>query len=104
MRLVERQTSLKAQYHFECKCYICMDPRKDNLLFQIIEGLVCLSCNNEICATLADLDNCNTVHCDLCSERFKTSEYKRRLNTADKTYNKGKNNTNCICISKWQRL
>jgi len=90
MRLIERQTSLMAQYHFECKCRICVNPRKDNVLFQIIEGLVCLSCNNDIQATLANLDDSNSVFCNFCSKRFSTTEYKRRLIFANKTYNKGK--------------
>jgi len=67
-----------------------MDPYKDNMLFQIIEGLVCASCHNEIRATLADLESCDSVYCDLCSKRFSTVEYKRRLIIADKVYNKGK--------------
>lgn len=90
MRLVDRQTSLKAQYHFDCKCFVCIDPNKDNMHFQKVEGLVCLSCNNEIQATLVDLDVNDTVYCDLCSKQFRSSDYKKRLILADKTYNKGK--------------
>lgn len=92
MRLVERQASLKTQYHFDCKCCICMDPCKDNMFFQAIEGLVCLSCSNEIQATIADLDVSDTVYCDLCRKQSKTVEYKRQLIKADKTYSKGKMN------------
>jgi len=90
MRLVNRQLSLKAQYHFDCKCCICSDPCKNDLLFQIIEGLVCLSCNHAIQATLEDLDVSDTVACDLCSELFKTSEYRSRLIKAKQIYIEGK--------------
>lgn len=90
MRLVDRQTLLKAQYHFDCKCFVCMDPRKDNIYFQKVEGLVCLSCNNEIQATVPDLDVNDTIRCDLCSRQFRTSDYKKHLIFADKTYNKGR--------------
>lgn len=92
MRLVERQASLKAQYHFDCKCCICVDPCEDDMFFQKIDGLVCLSCNHEIQATILDLDVSGTVYCDLCRKQFKTVEYKRRLVTADTTYNEGKRN------------
>lgn len=92
MRLAERQISLKAQYHFDCKCCICVDPCKDDMFFQKIEGLVCLSCNREIPATIADLDVSDTVYCDLCRKQFRTLEYKRRLVKADTTYNEGKKN------------
>jgi len=67
-----------------------MDPYKDNMLFQIIEGLVCASCHKEIQATMADLESCDWVCCDLCSKRFRTIGYKRRLIVADNAYNKGK--------------
>jgi len=69
-----------------------MDPQKDDMFFKIVEGLVCLSCNNEISATLSDLDENDTVYCDLCLKQFRTLDFKRRLLKADKTYNKGKNN------------
>lgn len=90
MRLLERQASLKAQYHFDCKCCICMDPYKDDKFFQIIDGLVCLSCSNEIEAIISDLDDSDTVYCNLCRKQFRSVEYKRWLIKADKNYNKGK--------------
>lgn len=90
MRLVDRQISLKEQYHFDCKCSICMDPQKDDMLFKIVEGLVCFLCHNEISATLSDLDVNDTVYCDFCFKHFRTLDFKRRLLKADKTYNKGK--------------
>lgn len=90
MRLVNRQASLKEQYHFDCKCCVCMDPRSDEMFFKIVEGLVCLSCHNEIPATLSNLDVDDTVYCGLCYVRFRTLDYKRGLLKADKTYNKGK--------------
>lgn len=90
MRLVNRQASLKEQYHFDCKCSICMDPHKDDMFFNIVEGLVCLSCNSEIPVTLSDLDVSDTVYCDLCFKQFRTLDFKKRLLKADKTYNKGK--------------
>ncbi|CAH1725534.1 SET and MYND domain-containing protein 4-like [Aphis gossypii] len=89
MRLVDRQISLKEQYHFDCKCSICMDPQKDDMLFKIVEGLVCFLCHNEISATLSDLDVNDTVYCDFCFKHFRTLDFKRRLLKADKTYNKG---------------
>lgn len=90
MRLVERQASLKAQYHFDCKCCSCMDPCKDDVFFRTIEGLVCLSCNKEIQATISDLDVSDSVNCNLCFKQLKTLEFKRWLIKADKTYDKGK--------------
>lgn len=69
-----------------------MDPQRDDMLFKIIEGLVCLSCHNEISATLSDLDVKDSVYCGLCRVRFRTLDYKRGLLKADKTYNKGKSN------------
>lgn len=90
MRLVERQAVLKSQYHFDCKCSICIDLHKDKF-FQIVEGLVCPLCNTEIEATLSDLDISDSVNCNLCpTERFKSIDIKRRLIKAEKTYNKGK--------------
>lgn len=89
MKLTERQSLLKAQYHFDCKCCICTDSLKDKF-FQNIEGLVCLKCNNDIQATLTDLDINDTVSCSLCHEQFKTKEYKKRLIKVEKIYNKGK--------------
>ncbi|KAL4132470.1 hypothetical protein QTP88_009613 [Uroleucon formosanum] len=90
MRLADRQASLKNQYHFDCKCCICLDPQTDDIFFKTLEGLVCLSCHNEIPATLLDLDVNDTVYCGLCYVRFRTLDYKRGLLKADKTYNKGK--------------
>lgn len=90
MRLIERQSLLKAQYHFDCKCCICTNPYNDNMFFKNIEGLVCLKCNNNIQATLTDLDDSDTVYCVLCHEKFRTIEYKRRLIISDKIYDEGK--------------
>ncbi|XP_015377732.1 PREDICTED: SET and MYND domain-containing protein 4-like, partial [Diuraphis noxia] len=89
MRLVDRQASLKEQYHFDCKCCICMNPETDDMFFKIVEGLVCLSCHNEIPSTLSDLDVNDSVYCGLCCVRFRTLDYKRGLLKADKTYDKG---------------
>jgi len=69
-----------------------MDPKTDDMFFKIVEGLVCLSCHNEIPATLSDLDVNDSVYCGLCCARFRTLDYKRGLLKADKTYNKGKSN------------
>jgi len=90
MRLVDRQASLKNQYHFDCECYKCLDPLTDDLFFKSFEGLVCLRCRNGIPATLSDLDVNETVYCGLCCVRFRTFDYKRKLLKADKTFNKGK--------------
>lgn len=99
MRLAERQASLKSQYHFVCKCCICINPHIDSSFFQIIEGLACLLCKNEIQATLTDLDVSNTVACDLCSKQLKTSEYKKKLVKANNVYYEGKiSNKMCITL------
>lgn len=90
MRLVDRQASLKNQYHFDCECDTCLDPQTDDLFFKSFERLVCLRCHNEIPATLSDLDVNETVYCGLCCVRIRTLDYKRNLLKADKTYNKGK--------------
>jgi len=92
MRLIERQASLKAQYHFDCKCCVCMDPHRDDIFFQMVEGLVCLSCHNNIQATLTDLDINDTISCNKCSKLLKTLDYKKKLIKADKIYDKGKHN------------
>lgn len=91
MKLAERQSLLKAQYHFDCKCCICVDSQIDKF-FQIIDGLVCLKCNNDIQATLTDLDINDTVYCSKCNEQFKTKEYKKHLIKVEKMFNKGKSN------------
>lgn len=91
MKIADRQAILKSQYHFHCKCSICEKPSRDNKIFQIIEGLVCIMCKNVIQATMADLDNGYTVFCDLCSREFKTLQYKKLLNQADKVFDIGKN-------------
>lgn len=90
MRLVDRQVSLKTQYHFDCKCCVCSDPHKNDTFFQRIEGLVCLSCNNTIQATLEDLDVKDTVSCNLCSKLFKSLDYQSRLTIAKTNYIEGK--------------
>jgi len=90
MRLVDRQASLKNQYHFDCECYTCLDPHTDELFFKTFEGLVCFQCHNGISATLSDLDVNETVYCGLCRVRFRTLDYTRKLHKADKTFNKGK--------------
>lgn len=101
MRLAQRQTILKEQYHFDCKCCICMDPTKDYNFFKVIEGLVCLTCRREIPATLSDLEDNETVDCNSCQKQFKTLDYKRRISKADRTYAKGKK---CISIKFYSLL
>lgn len=94
MKLVERLAVLKSQYHFDCKCRICIDPSNDKF-FKTVEGLVCPLCNTEIDATLSDLDTSDSIICNLCpKERFRSLDIKRRLMKADKVYNKGKSNLN----------
>lgn len=85
-----RQASLKAQYHFDCKCIICINPHEDNKFFKLYEGLLCLTCNHEINATLEDLNNSDKIYCDLCPVQFNTTDYKNRLTEANKLYNEGK--------------
>ncbi|XP_060860952.1 SET and MYND domain-containing protein 4-like isoform X1 [Metopolophium dirhodum] len=89
MRLVERQASLKNQYHFDCECSMCLDPQTDDLFFKTFEGLACFQCGYGITATLSDLDVNETVYCGSCRVRFRTLDYARKLLKADKTYNKG---------------
>lgn len=91
MKLDKRLAILKSQYHFDCKCCICIDPCIDKF-FQIIEGLKCPLCNTEIEATLSNLDVSDSISCNSCPGRFRSLDIKRRLIKAEKNYNKGKNN------------
>lgn len=91
MRCLERQTLLKSQYHFECKCSICIEPHKYDKLFQIVEGLKCMKCRGNLEITLADLNNCVQIPCYLCNKKITASEYNTFLSRADNFYNKGKN-------------
>lgn len=98
MPFAERQSSLKAQYHFDCKCCVCVDPSKDDLFFSIYNGLVCLSCKQEIKATLSDLNTSDIVQCCWCSEQFSSMKYNDGLLQADEIYNRGKKINNYFII------
>lgn len=91
MRYFERQTLLKNQYHFECKCSICIDPHKNDKLFQIIEGIKCKKCQGDLEMTFTDLNASVQVSCYLCNTKINAMVYNHCLSRADKLYNKGEN-------------
>lgn len=90
MRKNKRQPELKAQYHFDCQCCICTDPQEEEKFYQVIEGLVCLSCHNPIQATMEDLKTSDKLCCDSCSKQFGVEKYKECLMIGEHTFDEGK--------------
>ncbi|VVC39982.1 Tetratricopeptide repeat,Zinc finger, MYND-type,Tetratricopeptide-like helical domain,SET domain [Cinara cedri] len=84
MRYSERQKVLKKQYHFECDCIVCINPRDENKFYQIFEGLKCLSCYGETKETLDDLVQNNLIACHFCYKIYNAADYRKVLSLAEK--------------------